>query len=353
MNLTKSTISNLYRADSGTYFLGARIGGQFVRVSLETKSFTNARLKLPQEYERQSAAKKRSQSFVSCGNTVASIAARWRLTTGRSKEIGLRSKHYHKECLRMVDKTWDGYRKLVVADITEVQCLAWAETHRRKYSATRYNGCVDVMRNIFEVAIKRGLRVDNPFKNIPKAAVKPKTLCLPTQEQFQKILHFLDTHPRRRQAAIVVRFMAFSGMRLDEAGRVTPAMVEANQFNLPASVVKGKKVARSVPILGEMRPLLDKLLADYKANGKKGPLLPCRDPSKSLETCCKLAGATVITNHDLRHLFATRCLESGVDVKTVASWLGHVDGGSLLLKTYAHLRNEHSKRMAQLVRFGA
>lgn len=59
-----------------------------------------------------------------------------------------------------------------------------------------------------------------------------------------------------------------------------------------------------------------------------------------------------LTPHDLRHLFATHCMESGVDVKTVASWLGHKDGGRLLLERYTHLRSEHSQEMAKRIRFG-
>jgi integrase len=352
MELTKSTVANLYRAKSGTYFLGARIAGKFLRVSLETKSFAIARSKLPKEYERQIVVRQRRAQFVGCGSTMASVAARWRRAGGRSEEIKPRTKQYHKECLRMVTKVWQGWRKFLAADITEKHCLEWAEDHRRIYSATRYNGCVDAMRAIFEIAIKRGLRADNPMRHVPKATVKPKLLDLPSQEKFQLILKFLDADKKRHPAADTVRFMAYSGMRLNEAGQVIPAMVGKDQFNLPANIVKGQKHARSVPILAEMRPLLDRLLADYRASNRRGPLLPCRDPSKSLETCCKLAGTSIITNHDLRHLFATRCLEAGVDVKTVASWLGHVDGGALLLKTYAHLRNEHSQRMAALVKFG-
>lgn len=45
-------------------------------------------------------------------------------------------------------------------------------------------------------------------------------------------------------------------------------------------------------------------------------------------------------------------MESGVDVKTVASWLGHKDGGRLLLERYTHLRSEHSQEMAKRIRFG-
>jgi site-specific recombinase XerD len=50
-------------------------------------------------------------------------------------------------------------------------------------------------------------------------------------------------------------------------------------------------------------------------------------------------------------LFATRCIESGVDIPTVSRWLGHKDGGALAMKVYGHLRNEHSQQMAQKVRF--
>jgi integrase len=57
-----------------------------------------------------------------------------------------------------------------------------------------------------------------------------------------------------------------------------------------------------------------------------------------------------ISHHDFRHLFATRCIESGVDLPTVARWLGHQDGGALLSRTYFHLVDEHSRRMAARVR---
>jgi integrase len=36
----------------------------------------------------------------------------------------------------------------------------------------------------------------------------------------------------------------------------------------------------------------------------------------------------------LRHLFATRCIETGVDIPTVSRWLGHKDGGGLAMKVY-------------------
>jgi hypothetical protein len=40
-----------------------------------------------------------------------------------------------------------------------------------------------------------------------------------------------------------------------------------------------------------------------------------------------------------------------VDIPTVSRWLGHKDGGALAMKTYGHLRDQHSTNMAQKVIF--
>jgi len=81
-------------------------------------------------------------------------------------------------------------------------------------------------------------------------------------------------------------------------------------------------------------------------------------PAKiTVADCCAWAAAFAenyiqrITHHDLRHLFATRCIESGVDTPTVSRWLGHSDSGALAMKTYDHLCCEHSAAMARRVTF--
>ena len=44
--------------------------------------------------------------------------------------------------------------------------------------------------------------------------------------------------------------------------------------------------------------------------------------------------------------------EAGIDVRTVAEWLGHKDLGALLLRTYSHVRAEHEREMVAKVSFG-
>jgi len=55
--------------------------------------------------------------------------------------------------------------------------------------------------------------------------------------------------------------------------------------------------------------------------------------------------------HDLRHCFASYCVMSGIDFKTVSQWLGHRDGGFLVCKVYSHLSDAHKREQAQRVSF--
>lgn len=51
-------------------------------------------------------------------------------------------------------------------------------------------------------------------------------------------------------------------------------------------------------------------------------------------------------------MFVTRAIEKGADVKVIAQWQGHKDGGKLILDTYSHVNPVHSQRMAQLMSEG-
>ena len=55
--------------------------------------------------------------------------------------------------------------------------------------------------------------------------------------------------------------------------------------------------------------------------------------------------------HDCRHYFISYSVMSGIDFLSIATWVGHQDGGLLISRTYAHLSNEHLKASAKKVCF--
>jgi integrase len=73
---------------------------------------------------------------------------------------------------------------------------------------------------------------------------------------------------------------------------------------------------------------------------------------ESLRLVRTKAGLPNIGFHDLRHLFCSFSVMAGIDFLTIASWLGHKDGGILIGKVYGHLLDEHRQKMAAKLTIG-
>ena len=67
---------------------------------------------------------------------------------------------------------------------------------------------------------------------------------------------------------------------------------------------------------------------------------------KLLERC----GTRYRNFHAMRHTYATRCMESGVDIKSLSELLGHADIRTTL-QTYVHSSLAHKKQAVQSICF--
>jgi integrase len=104
-------------------------------------------------------------------------------------------------------------------------------------------------------------------------------------------------------------------------------------------------------MISDMVDLLGRLRSERPDELATQPVMPVRTCKQALRRASQSIGMANLTHHDLRHLFATLCIESGVDIPTVSRWLGHKDGGALAMKVYGHLRDQHSADMAEKVNF--
>ena len=207
------------------------------------------------------------------------------------------------------------------------------------------------------IAIKAGAIYHNPAQAVSKAKIRPKELRLPEPEQFAKFVTVIATGGARqsRDCASLVQFLAYGGFRKSEAANV--AWNDCD-FTKEEIVVRGDPVhgtksgaTRRVPMIPEMVVLLNERKAQRGTEEPVTPVMRVHECQNAMNRAAKLVGMPRITHHDLRHLFATRCIESGVDIPTVSRWLGHKDGGALAMKVYGHLRDAHSSAMAQKVTF--
>ncbi len=332
-----------------TYFGRVKVNGKTFRESLKTTVFSTAKLRLGDYIKKKL---KRADSPVT--GTFAEARVLYETEMNGDHTIKETSKIYRRKCIKALIRSWPGLEEMRPDRITETECREWAARFSANYSVSVFNNTLSTLRMILEHA---GLGCDdNPSRKIKRLGVKPKELHLPEKNEFDAILKKVETSGagQAQHCADFIRFLAFSGCRLAEARLVRWQDVnfermEIRVHNSKSAKTTSKPEFRFIPIIKPMHNLLVRLKQGKTA--PESPVCSVGECEKSLTRACRLLGIFRITHHDLRHLFATRCIESGVDIQTVSRWLGHVDGGALAMKVYGHLRREHSQDMAQKVNF--
>ncbi|MGA2603923.1 MAG: site-specific integrase [Verrucomicrobiia bacterium] len=357
----KTPYANLIRyVPSHTYFARIRIRGKLIVKSLKTDSITVAKLRLADlEKDERHAAEHRD--VVATGRmTFGDCLDLYRQRLKVDPNFKPKTKVYYEERTTALLKSWPGLEAEDVRKVTKSECLDWAARFRTATSASAFNHTISLLRRVFEIGVEAGARYDNPGRFIKRASERPKALRLPEHNQFDAFVKEVE-RPHARfswECADLVRFLAYGGFRIHEAGNIKWGDVD---FTRQKIVVRGDaetglkgRVAgevRQVPMIPDMREFLERLRKDRPNEPDDAPVMRVRECQKAMDRAAKAVGMTRITHHDLRHLFATRCIESGVDIPTVSRWLGHRDGGALAMRTYGHLRDEHSTDMAQRVTF--
>jgi integrase len=254
-------------------------------------------------------------------------------------------------------KSWPCLNEIELRKITQIGCKEWASTYGKKASPTNYNNTIALLRHVLAIAIEAGVLYSNPAAALKRVAIRAKEIALPSTDKFNALLaEMRNGHSRYSpHCADFAAGLAFTGCRKGEAGQIRWRDVD---FDAGEVVVRGDAETRTknwelrrVPLIPDARALFERMRAERVDEPLDAKVFAVRESQKALDRACKKVGTDRITHHDLRHLFATRCIESGVDIPTVSRWLGHKDGGALAMKTYGHLRREHSIAQAQRVTF--
>lgn len=242
---------------------------------------------------------------------------------------------YNTEILATMRAKWPGL-ETPIKEVTVEQCIAFA-TAIAHYSPSRFNGMVNAIKTFIPAA-----------KFLPRKKYQTDiTNKIPTPNEFDRLLAALDT-AQSGKAGLVVRLLAHTGLRINEARQITWPDVRSDHLYIRAEVSKNGK-PRTVPFVPGTRDVLSAL---KRYSRRAGNVLPQTGCFRALRYAARLTGLPTYGHHTFRHYFATRCILSGVDIPTVAKWVGHVDNGALLLRVYCHLIDEHSLAMAARVKVG-
>ncbi len=334
---------NLVRHRGGKIYLRAKVKGKVIRVSLGTSDLRIAKIKRDDRLSGMRTAalsKVASPAVRTLGDAVAVIAGR----ILNQPQLEPPTVKYYKQMIAILNetlpvtvhgRTW-----------TAGEAAGWWKRVAGKYAWQRANNVLGVAKQVGKLLVESGLRVDDPTAKLKRMKRQEKQLVIPSRAEIEAIVGSIRGQRKTHsiEAANYVAFIAFAGCRHGQAKAFTWEHVHRDWIEFPSGVEGTKGAAtRRLPISPPLRALLDSM----RPENATGPIFKINTPRIALDNACERLQVPHLRIHDLRHFFATYALECGVDVPTVAKWLGHKDGGILVMKTYSHLRDEHSLAQAK------
>lgn len=234
--------------------------------------------------------------------------------------------------------------KLPADQITEQQVRSFlSELSRRGRSASTMNQAICALRFFFREVLRCKWELELGYQRAPQRV--PVTL---TRDEVVRLLGAV--RGLRERAAMEIAYA--SGLRLDEVMHLKLTDIDSGRMILRVDQGKGKK-DRNV-MLSAM--LLKTLRAYWKDSKPRVWLFPGRDGKAPLhptviqrafkEAKNKARITKPVSFHSLRHSFATHLLESGVNVRTIQTLLGH--GSLASTQRYMHVAGDYLKTASPL-----
>jgi len=203
----------------------------------------------------------------------------------------------------------------------------WKADTLTRVNPTTFNIEKRTLQAIFNVAKKWGYIEKNPFEDVEKLRVEEKRLFMFDDEielffgQIQKDIDGSKNSAYKQSHELFRLFCVFllhTGLRREEALNLRQEHIDLSRGLI--FVVKTKdKDSRAVPLSARAREILselgERLFADLTKN----------QVSRKFNACCKRSKLKGFKLHSLRHTFATKLIDAGVDIMTVSKLLGHSD----------------------------
>jgi len=336
---------NLIRHGAGNYYLRAKVLGKIFPECLDTDDLRIAKLKRDDRLAAIRAARQAEVAGEGKGAKVRTLADAVNVLQSEMLDrpgIEEKTKAYCRDVLRILRDTLPVTVHARTWSAGEAR--AWWSKVGTRYSASVANKVLAAGKRLAGIIIEAGERSDDPTRGLARIRERRKARTLPDVAGMEAIIKHIRTC-KKRNAVISAQFVAvaaFSGMRKGEVAAITWDGVGTDWLLVGADGDTKGKTFRRVPMNPRLRAVFDEIRAEYAPEEPTGRVFMMSSPRRALHTACAALKFPDMRVHDLRHFFATWCIESGIDIPTVSKWLGHKDGGALAMRTYGHVRDDHS-----------
>lgn len=232
----------------------------------------------------------------------------------------------------------------------------------RKMKATPYqaNRVLALLSKMFSLAIRWGMRTDNPCRGVERFQESRRERYLTADERGRLLVAMqaagADEKNTTRKVEIertanAFRLAMLTGCRIGEAlaARWEQVDIEAGTWIKPAATTKQKKTHTTY-----LNAPARALLADMAAGAAEGWLFPSRigeghqtdyrQTWQSVRTAAKIPDLRV---HDLRHNFASEGASAGLSLPMIGALLGHTSPATTA--RYAHMMADPLRQAAEVI----
>lgn len=307
-------------------------------------------------YSREDVMKKIDDSrkgakVNTCDKTVGQVFSEW----------FLRTKHKVKE------STAAGYRMKAdkhvlpsfstrsIDDITESDVYSFIEKKQKSGLSNRYiSDIIIMMKSIFKYAVKT-YHIFNPMEDISLPKSIKSEITLLDDKQQEKLQQYIADNQSHTTLGIALSMS--TGIRIGELcalqwedvnleKRILTIRKTIQRIMTPDGETKTKLIItepksesskRMIPIPECIIPMLESFKGkakEYLISGMNTPVEP-RTMQNRFVSILKNVKLPSIHFHALRHMFASKCVKLGFDIKTLSEILGH-SSVEITLNRYVH-----------------
>jgi integrase len=331
----------LYRyLSNGVYYARFKSGGKEIRCSLRTAERKVA--------ERNLSERKKQQGAID--------PAKSRITLAELCDIYLRTVRHQKPTtveqktlvVRRIKAHFPTGSNIQVGRIKPTDIQLWLG--RYTFGAAWRNLHLACIKDILAMAVGDGIIATSPAASLKKLKLEKPIRRTPTFEQFNAIVQSIRSQKFNGhdadESADFVEFIGLAGLGQAEASALTWDDIDWQREQIITFRHKTKS-GFAIPLYPQLRPLLERRHSQRSPGN--GRVFKIENAKRAIAAACKRLKLPVFSHRSFRRMFITRAIEKGVDVKVIAEWQGHKDGGKLILETYSHVNPVHSRRMAALM----
>lgn len=272
---------------------------------------------------------------------------------------------YNKYNLNLVNYIYPFLGEIQIENITKETIIDFIDklinNPEKKLSTNTIIGIIQTLNQGFNFALELKYISLNPIKGIKLPKIKEKEVIAINRKEQRKIEEYCLNHKKSNYIGIVL--CLYTGIRIGELLALTWKDIDFkqhlvyikrtsyyakkdNKYKVMIDTPKTIKSTRIIPLNKNLSSLLYSRYkmskSEFVITTKDNKMVDVRSYQRTFQSVLSKCKIEKYNFHSLRHTFATRAIELGVDVKTISDILGH-STVNITLNRYAHSLLEHKK----------